>query len=331
MIILGIESTCDETSASIVKNGKEILSLITASSADIHAEYGGVFPELACRHHIDVILPVIAEAIQKAKISKDQIDLISVANGPGLIGALLIGIQAAKGLAIAWQKPFIGINHVEAHLYAAMMDHEPIFPALGVVLSGGHTLLLQIQDIGNYTAIGSTVDDALGEAYDKVAKLLDLPYPGGPHVENLAYKGDPHRYSFKAGNVKKSPFDFSFSGIKTSVLYTVKDQKLSVIDKANVAASFQEAALQDIVKKTELALQKFPETKALYLGGGVCNNQRLRTLFKEKFERVSLHFPSKELSLDNAAMIAGLGYQKYLQNPISDSLTLEARARIPIA
>ena len=331
MITIGIESTCDETSCSIVKDGKEILSLVTASSANIHAKYGGVFPEMACRHHIDVILPVIEEAMQKARVSKDQIDLIAVANGPGLIGALLIGLQAAKGLAIAWQKPFIGVNHVEAHLYAAMMDHEPTLPALGVVLSGGHTLLLQIQDIGNYVAIGTTVDDALGEAFDKVAKLLSLPYPGGPHVENLALNGDPNRYSFKAGNVKKSPFDFSFSGIKTSVLYTVKDQKLSITDKADIAASFQEAALQDIVKKTGLALKKFPDTKAIYLGGGVCNNDRLRALFKEKFPEVSLYFPSKRLSLDNAAMIAGLGYQKFLQNPKSDSLDLEAKARIPIA
>jgi len=331
MITIGIESTCDETSCSIVKDGKEILSLVTASSANIHAKYGGVFPEMACRHHIDVILPVIEEAMQKGRVSKDQIDLIAVANGPGLIGALLIGLQAAKGLAIAWQKPFIGVNHVEAHLYAAMMDHEPTLPALGVVLSGGHTLLLQIQDIGNYVAIGTTVDDALGEAFDKVAKLLSLPYPGGPHVENLALNGDPNRYSFKAGNVKKSPFDFSFSGIKTSVLYTVKDQKLSITDKADIAASFQEAALQDIVKKTGLALKKFPDTKAIYLGGGVCNNDRLRALFKEKFPEVSLYFPSKRLSLDNAAMIAGLGYQKFLQNPKSDSLDLEAKARIPIA
>lgn len=332
MIVLGIESTCDETSASIVKNGKQILSLVTASSSDIHAQYGGVFPEMACRHHIEVILPVIEEAMKKAKIMKDDIDLIAVAMGPGLIGALLIGMQAAKGLSIAWQKPFIGVNHIEAHLYAAMMQEHGDFPALGLVLSGGHTLLLQIKDIGNYVPIGTTVDDALGEAFDKVAILLGLPYPGGPQVEKLALKGNPNSYSFKAGSVKRSPFDFSFSGIKTSVLYTIRDLKeISIEDKANIAASFQEAALGDIVKKTQIALKEFPDTKAIYLGGGVCNNDRIRDLFAEKFPDLPVFWPSKELSLDNAAMIAGLGYQKFLRNPISDPLDLEVKSRIPIA
>ncbi len=332
MIILGIESTCDETSASIVKDGKEILSLITASSADIHAQYGGVFPEMACRRHVEAILPVIEAAMKKAKVTQEDIDLIAVAKGPGLIGALLIGMQAAKGLAIAWQKPFIGVNHVEAHLYAAMMQEPGPFPALGLVLSGGHTLLLQIQDIGNYVPIGTTVDDALGEAFDKVAILLGLPYPGGPHVEKLALKGNPKSYPFRAGRVKKSPVDFSFSGIKTSVLYTVRDKKeLSDEDKADIAASFQEAALSDIAHKTQIALKEFPDTKAIYLGGGVCNNDRLRSLFAEKFPDLPIFWPSKELSSDNAAMIAGLGFQKFIRNPVSDPLDLEAKSRIPIA
>jgi N6-L-threonylcarbamoyladenine synthase len=333
MNVLGIESTCDETSASIVRDGKEILSLATASSADIHAQYGGVFPELACRRHIEAIIPVIQEAMDQASMTPDQIDLIAIAKGPGLVGALLIGMQAAKGLAIAWDKPIIGVNHVEAHLYAAMMgeDHHPLFPALGLVLSGGHTILLQIHDVGSYTPIGATVDDAIGEAFDKVAILLGLPYPGGPHVETLALSGNPKSYPFKAGKVKRSPFDFSFSGIKTSVLYAIKNkQDLSTREKGDIAASFQEAAFSDIVHKTELALKDFP-AKAIYLGGGVCNNERLRTLFAQKFPNHPIFFPPKDLSLDNAAMIAGLGFQKFLRNPKSDPLDMEVSSRIPIA
>lgn len=331
MIVLGIESTCDETAAAIVKDGREILSQAIASSADIHERFGGVFPELACRRHIDAILPVIEEAMEKGNVSPDEIDLISVAKGPGLVGALLIGMNAAKGLSIAWEKPFIGVNHVEAHLYASMMELEkPPFPALGLVLSGGHTLLLKIEDVGRYVAIGTTVDDAAGEAFDKVATLLGLPYPGGPHVERLALKGDPRRYPFRAGKVKRSPTDFSFSGIKTSVLYAVKDQILSDQDKADAAASFQEAVFLDIANKTELALKQFP-VKSIYLGGGVCNNRRLRAIFSERFPNLSIYWPPKDLSLDNAAMIAGLGYHKFLQSGKGDPLDLEVSTRIPIA
>ena len=328
MNVLGIESTCDETSASIVKDGRQILSLVTASSADIHAQYGGVFPELACRRHIEAIIPVIQEALSKAKMTPNDIDLIAVAKGPGLVGALLIGMQAAKGLAIAWGKPLIGVNHVEAHLYAAMMDvKKPLpFPALGLVLSGGHTLLLKIQDVGEYTPIGTTVDDALGEAFDKVAILLGLPYPGGPHVEELALRGNPKSHPFRAGRVKRSPFDFSFSGIKTSVLYAVRDKKdLCPQEKADIAASFQEAALSDIVHKTKLALSN--ET-AIYLGGGVCNNLRLRTLFAQQFPDLNIFWPPKDLCLDNAAMIGGLGFQKFLRNPSGDPLDMEVSARL---
>lgn len=329
MLVLGIESTCDETSASIVKDGREILSLTTASSADIHAQYGGVFPELACRRHIEAIIPVIQEAMAKADVTQKDIDLIAVARGPGLVGALLIGMQVAKGLSIAWEKPLIGVNHVEAHLYAAMMEiPEPLpFPALGLVLSGGHTLLLRIEDVGNYSILGTTVDDAVGEAFDKVAVLLGLPYPGGPHVERIARTGDPKAFPFKSGRVKKSPLDFSFSGIKTSVLYAVKGKSLTEQEKADVAASFQEAALSDIVHKTHLALQENP-ARAIYLGGGVCNNVRLRTLFKEKFPDLPIFWPAKDLSLDNAAMIAGLGFQKYRLHPRSDPLDMEVATQV---
>lgn len=326
MIVLGIESTCDETGAAIVKDGREILSNVLASSADIHEKYGGVFPELACRRHIEAILPVIDEAIKIAGVTPEEIDLIAVAKGPGLVGALLIGMNAAKGLSIAWNKPLIGVNHVEAHLYASMMEIEEIpLPALGIVLSGGHTLLLKILGVGNYEPIGTTVDDAIGEAFDKVAVLLGLPYPGGPHVERLAKAGNPKAYSFTAGKVKRNPLDFSFSGLKTSVMYTVKGNVLTEDQKANVAASFQETALRDVVNKAYLATKTFP-CQAIFLGGGVCNNQRLRELFAGT---LPIFWPPPNLCLDNAAMIAGLGAKKFLG--VSDPLDSDVQTRISFA
>lgn len=329
MLVLGIESTCDETGASVVKDGRWILSNVLSSSADIHEKYGGVFPELACRRHIEAIIPVVSEALHQAKITPQDLDLIAVAKGPGLIGALLIGMNAAKGLSIAWKKPFIGVNHVEAHLYASMMPLEsPPFPALGVVLSGGHTLLLKIFGVGHYEPIGTTVDDALGEAFDKVASLLGLPYPGGPHVERIAKSGNPKAYRFSSGKVKRNPVDFSFSGLKTAVLYAVKGRELTPSQKADVAASFQETAFLDVIAKAQLALQTF-SPQAIFLGGGVCNNQRLRDLFTQKFPHLSIYWPPAHLSVDNAAMIAGLGSKKFYGT--SDPLDLEVQTRIPIA
>jgi len=399
MYVLGIESTCDETGAAIVEDGRKVLSNVVASSADVHVRYKGVFPELASRRHLEAIQPVVEEALAKAQITPEQIDLIAVARGPGLIGSLLVGLQFAKGLALAWDKPWIGVNHVEAHLYAAMMQAPlPLqFPALGLVLSGGHTLLLKINAVGSYERIGTTVDDAIGEAFDKVATLLDLPYPGGPHVETLAKRGNPKRFPLAAGKVKKSPLDFSFSGLKTSVLYAMKGQNatenksFSDQEKADLAASFQETALRDCVDKAKLAAVQF-SCRSLFLGGGVCNNERLRALFAEAFSVpgcscktppprkiddfdahcksrlagsfcsgdghlrgegepeqmqwagkarfscggefcncIPVYFPSFELTVDNAAMIAGLGYEKFLIDPTPAPFDLEAVTRIPIA
>ncbi len=341
MKVLGIESTCDETACAIVENGKIILSQIIASQADLHTKYGGVYPELACRRHFDILFPIIEQTLQKAGLTKNDIDLIAVAHGPGLVGALLMGLTAAKGLALAWGCPFVGVNHVEAHLYAAMMHEAPQFPApqfpgLGVVVSGGHTLLVKIHALGQYEMIGSTVDDAVGEAFDKVAVLLGLPYPGGPEIEKLALQGDPRKYPFKPGVVKGKPWDFSFSGLKTNVLYTLKGQNCdrkapSVIpegDKAHVAAGFQEAALGDIVKKTLAAVDVF-DCKMIFLGGGVTQNNRLKELFKQS--RVPVFFPPPGLSLDNAAMIAGLGFQLFHRKELSgDSFDLEPLPRIPL-
>ncbi|MBS0625354.1 MAG: tRNA (adenosine(37)-N6)-threonylcarbamoyltransferase complex transferase subunit TsaD [Verrucomicrobia bacterium] len=337
MLVLGIESTCDETGVAIVEDGKRILANVVASSADIHRQYGGVFPELACRRHIDALLPVLDEAFRKAGVDRSEIDLVAVAQGPGLIGALLIGMNAAKGLAIAWNKPLIGVNHVEAHLYASFMGKEdPEFPALGIVLSGGHTLLLKVHGIGEYEPIATTVDDAIGEAFDKVAALLSLPYPGGPEIERIAREGNPEKFPFRAGFVKKSPLDFSFSGLKTSVLYALKGQNgveknISLTDKtkADVAASFQETALGDVVEKAKKAIQSF-ECRSIILGGGVCNNERLKKMFEVEFQKIPILWPPKGLTLDNAAMIAGLGFHKFLRKEGGDPLDLDALTRIPI-
>jgi N6-L-threonylcarbamoyladenine synthase len=338
MITLGLETTCDETACAIVRDGKEILSNVIYSQTDLHSQYGGVFPELACRRHLEVIIPVIQEALAEANVTKEEIDLIAVAKGPGLVGALLIGLNAAKSLSLAWNKPFIGVNHVEAHLYAAMMGKETChFPALGVVISGGHTFLLKIVELGVYEMIGTTVDDAIGEAFDKVAGMLGLPYPGGPAIEALAKHGNPLLYPFKAGKVKGRPWDFSFSGMKTNVLYTLKGQNshkdaplaLADSEKPHIAASFQEAALNEIVDKACKAAETFG-CKEIFLGGGVSNNKRLRALFAEKDNSIPVSWPPFGLSLDNGAMIAGLGHQLLMKRGCGDSLDLEPSPRIPL-
>lgn len=331
MITLGIESTCDEMAVAVVKDGIEILSNVIASQSDFHKRFGGVYPEMAARQHVDLVIPTIREALEVAGVEPEGIDLIAVARGPGLIGPLMIGLNAAKTLSLAWNKPFLGVNHVEAHLYAAMMSNRAfVFPALGVVVSGGHTFLVKILDVGQYEMIGTTVDDAIGEAFDKVAALLDLPYPGGPEVEVLAKNGDASRFGYKAGVVKGSPWNFSFSGLKTNVLYTVKGQngnkrgKSAILeaDKPDVAASFQEVALRDVSNKALRAAKEF-ECRAIYVGGGVSNNIRLREMLKSD---IPVYFPGKDLSLDNAAMIAGLGTKLFSGE--GDSLDLEPSSRI---
>lgn len=335
MIVLGIESTCDETACALVKDGREILSNVIASQTETHRPYNGVFPEMASRQHVDLILPTLKQALDEAHLTREAIDLIAVAKGPGLMGSLLVGLHAAKTLSLAWNVPFIGINHVEAHLYAAMMSSDQfIFPSLGIVVSGGHTFLVHMTDFGKYELIGTTVDDAIGEAFDKVAAMLGLPYPGGPAIESLAKLGDPKKYSFKAGKVKSNPWNFSFSGLKTSVLYAIKGQNasqgttlISNEDKTHIAASFQEAALSDVVSKIAKATQLFP-CSALYIGGGVSNNQRLRQMLSEKIPSMPTYWPSLGLSLDNAAMIAGLGAHIYLRDGKGDSLDLEPTTKI---
>lgn len=337
MLVLGIESTCDETSCAIVKDGRDILSNVVTSQIDLHAQYGGVVPELSCRRHVDVIIPVLKQCLEEANITLEDIDLIAVAHGPGLIGALLIGLTAAKTLSLALNKPFVGVNHIEAHLYAAIMSQPaPVaFPALGVVLSGGHTSLVLMKEIGSYEAIGETVDDAIGEAFDKVAKLLHLPYPGGPQIESLAKGGNPSRFPFKGGKVKENPLNFSFSGLKTAVLYTLEGHQRAGIEPlsrtegniADLCASFQRAAIMDVIEKVKLAALSH-DCKTLIFGGGVTNNQELRRLVAEQCPGYTALWPSKGLSLDNAAMIGGLGYHTYRLKGHGDPLTLQPATRI---
>lgn len=331
MLTLGIESTCDEMAVAIVKDSLDICANVIASQGEFHKKFGGVYPEMAARQHVDLLIPTIQECFRQAGAAPGEIHLIAVAKGPGLIGPLYIGLNAAKTLSLAWDVPFLGVNHVEAHLYAAMMSNKTfIFPSLGVVVSGGHTFLARIHDIGKYEMIGTTVDDAVGEAFDKVAALLDLPYPGGPEVERLALQGDPMRFPFKPGKTKGRPWDFSFSGLKTSVLYAVKGQNgdkkaataIAEKDKPDIAASFQETALKDIVSKAICAADQF-HCKAIYVGGGVSNNQRLRQLMRQ--DHFPVYFPEKTLTLDNAAMIAGLG--SHLFCGAGDSLELEPQTR----
>jgi len=328
MYVLGLESTCDETAASIVVSGKTILSNVVFSQASLHASYGGVYPEIASRAHIEALIPVIEAALKEAGLRKDQIDLIAVAKEPGLVGGLLLGVEVAKGLSLALAKPFIGVNHLEAHLYAAMMNEGPFhFPALGVVLSGGHTLLYKIDSIGAYTRLSTTLDDALGEAFDKLAVMLGYPYPGGPIIEKLAQEGDPHRFKLKAGHSKTHPLDFSYSGLKTALRMLIEQSKdESEKFKRDIAASFQKTVFEDLEAKIRQVCQTH-DLHTLYLGGGVICNGALRLHLKSKFLDKQLCFAPKALCVDNAAMIAGLGFHRYELQKHSDPLELTPKTR----
>ena len=334
MLVVGIETSCDETACAVVENGTVIRANVISSQVDLHNRFGGVVPELASRRHIEIIDKVLDKTLEDAQCAISDIDLIAVTKGPGLIGALLVGLNFAKGLAFAKNIPLLGINHIEAHLYAAMMNATSLracFPALGLVLSGGHTSMVLINDIGQYRLLAETADDAIGEAFDKVAKILELPYPGGPEIERLAMGADSAAFSFHKSHVKGYPLAFSFSGIKTRMLYTVRDLKgsgpLTQEQKKNLAASFQEAVCQDIISKTCLAMQQHP-VKSLILGGGVTANGRLRTLVQETIQ-LPVFWPQEGLCMDNAAMLAGLAYHKYRQQPRNELLTLEPETRMP--
>ena len=317
MLTLGIETSCDETSAAVVEGERRILSNIVASQFDLHSRYGGVVPELACRRHVEVISQTVETALDEAGVTMGDVGLVSVVKGPGLVGALLIGVTFAKSLAQARELPIIGVNHVEAHLYSAVMGNEgAAFPAVGLVVSGGHTCLFLMEDFGVYRWLGGTVDDAVGEAGDKVGTLLGLPYLGGPLVEKLAAGGNPKAIEFPRAMMRRGNYDFSYAGLKTAVLYHVKgyagsrrdDDVIADAERADIAASYQAAAFEPLVKKTMWAVEEFAAQSAVVCGG-VSRNETLRAMFQEAGagQNVAVHFPPKELCTDNAAMVAGLG------------------------
>jgi N6-L-threonylcarbamoyladenine synthase len=311
MIILAVETSCDETSVAILKDGKEVLSNVVLSQIDIHKVFGGVVPEIASRNHIKYLTTVFDEALEKANVTPKDIDLVAVTEGPGLIGALLIGINAASAFAYANDIPLMGVNHLHGHIYAASIDNDLKFPAIILLVSGGHTELIYAKDHLELELIGQTYDDAVGEAYDKVARVLGLSYPGGPIIDKLAHEGKAI-YNFPRPVMDSGDLNFSFSGLKSSVINFVHNNKQKGIklDVKDVCASFQEAVVDVLINKTKDALAKYP-AKQLIIGGGVAANKGLRRRVFEEIKDVEIIIPKMQYCTDNAAMIAAAAYYKY--------------------
>jgi len=319
MYVLGIETSCDETSAAVVKDGRRVMSLVTNSSLALHRKYGGIVPEIAFRRQLETIAEVTDRALKKSGVALGRLDLLAVTNGPGLLGSLLVGISFAKALSLSLRIPLLGVDHLHGHIYASFLNNPGIdLPFVSLVVSGGHTSLFLAKQFGQMDILGATQDDACGEAFDKVAKILGLGYPGGPLIERLAREGDPQKIKFSCSRTK-NPLDFSFSGIKTAVLYLTRNKRLSLKEKSDIAASFQEAVIDTLIDKALLAC-KLKKSNVLVLGGGVVANRRLREKFISRFAEKGLKviFPAKEFCLDNAAMIAGLGFRLYREGLRTD-------------
>ena len=316
-LVLAIETSCDETAASLVLGGTDVVSSVVSSQIEIHARFGGVVPEVASRAHVEALPHVVDQAIAQAGVSPERIDAVAATMGPGLIGALLVGVAAAKSYALAWSVPFIGVNHLEAHLYAALLDDPDLeFPLLVTLVSGGHTMLIEMRGHGDYTILGRTIDDAAGEAFDKVARYLDLGYPGGPAVERTARAGNPAAINFPRGMLHDG-LDFSFSGLKTAVINHVRANP--DVDSADVAASFQEAVVDVLARKAERAATQIG-ARGLVLGGGVAANGPLRERLNQIADSlgVKCSLPSREMCTDNAAMIgAAAWYRLRSDGPMS--------------
>jgi N6-L-threonylcarbamoyladenine synthase len=335
MRILGIESSCDETAASVVENGRTLLSNVVHSQIDIHAAYGGVVPEVAARSHLEVVNPVINRALSEANLTWDDIDGIAVTYAPGLIGSLLVGTLAARTLALVKRKPLYPIHHVEGHVYANFLNKTaPQFPLLALIVSGGHSQLVLFRDHGDYELLGQTRDDAVGEAFDKVAKIIGLPYPGGPSIAKAALEGDAHKYVLPKAKLD-SPYDFSFSGLKTAVLRAVQREvgvdftfpshelpaRVTDVQRRDFAASFQRIAIETLVDKAERAFHDYSPASVV-IAGGVAANQELRRQLSERLP-LAIDYAPMELCTDNAAMIATLGCYYAEKMPPVDPLDLE--------
>jgi N6-L-threonylcarbamoyladenine synthase len=316
--ILGIETSCDETAAAIVERGTSVLSSVVSSQVDLHARYGGVVPEIASRAHVDLIVPVVAQAFVEAGLSDRpaglepcEIDAVAATYGPGLVGALLVGVSAAKALALAWDVPFLAVNHLEAHLYATLLEEPDLeLPLVVLLVSGGHTLLVHMEDHGRYRVLGSTIDDAAGEAFDKVARFLGLGYPGGPAIDAISMEGDPEAIAFPRPMLSDGTFDFSFSGLKTAVVNYVR--KHPDVSSPDVAASFQAAVVDVLVTKAQAAARSVG-AKGLCLGGGVAANSLLRERFLDVCvaDGIRGFLPSRAMCTDNAAMVASAAWYRW--------------------
>lgn len=365
--ILGIESSCDETAAAVVADGVKILSSVVASQVDVHRKYGGVVPELASREHLRQIAPVVREAIEQAKMTLADVDAIGVTQGPGLVGSLLVGLTYGKVLALALNKPLVAVNHLEGHVHAVLLEAHLAgrtlkLPAMCLIVSGGHTLLYRVENDAqnsaapfSYTRVGGTRDDAAGEAYDKVAKMLALGYPGGPVIDKLAAHGNPDAVRFGSVKIRGNPYDFSFSGIKTAVLYYLRKRPelqpeiaarqkaltdgqrgadalraLSSATTLDLIASFQRAVVEDLVKRTLAASEQFA-VQSILVSGGVAANGELRKRFEEEGKRrgFEVFFPSRPLSTDNAAMIAAAAFARFSAGERADA-DLNAAPHFPL-
>jgi len=332
MLIMGIESSCDETAAAVLSEGREILSNVVASQESIHKEFWGIVPEVASRKHIEVIIPVIRKALKDAQIKLTDIDGVGATYGPGLLGSLMVGLTVAKGIAYSLRLPFVGINHLKAHLYANFLQHPDLsFPLVGLIISGGHTELVYLPKETKYELLGATRDDAVGEAFDKVARILKLSYPGGPAIEEIARKGNPQRINLPHPHFKKENFDFSFSGIKTAVLYYVRElqKRKTSIPVPDIAASFQ-LRVAEILSEKLFKAASLKKVKNIVIGGGVASNKFIREFMEKSAPQgTKIFFPSPKLCTDNAAMVACLAYFEIKKGKTSP-LSLEAQPSLSL-